>query len=178
MRRYLSPLGQPQHPAADLTDPPTFPWSCASTWLVTKRLPLLALLLIALGLGQGGGENRVAASISSPERNALVQHNAVEVQGLVLGLGLAADLRSAYRRPGDPNLTISAQSCAVDDDTYRCPPFDLPTTCRRERLEIVIVLIDDTVREQVGDAVLDSGAPVTLPLPRNVEMDHVSVRCS
>lgn len=85
----------------------------------------------------------------------------------------------AHRRPSEANLTISAQPCVVANGRFRCPSVKLSgALCSLGGLEILIIRIDATLREKFGDPVLYSGAPVTLPLPRDVELARVVVRCS
>jgi hypothetical protein len=119
------------------------------------------------------------AVIGRPRANTVIQGDTGMVTGQVQDLPATADLRVAYRRPDQANLTVSASPCVVVGADYRCPPLRLVTEAARcTRLEIVVVRIDQNLRQNLRRLGLDGGVFVTMLLPRFAELAHVPVRCS
>ena len=117
--------------------------------------------------------------IDEPRPHTVVHQDTGSITGQVRGLSPAANLHLAYRRPDQASLTVSPEICVVVESGFRCPPLRLPAVGLDQiDLQIVVVEISRTLRERLSGFALDTGAPVTLHLPRSVERAHILVRCS
>jgi hypothetical protein len=145
------------------------------TALLTALPPLLAVLG-SCGLAQQS--KPTAAVFGNVTSQTVVRRVTGPITGRISGLPPTSEIRVAYRRPDDVNLTVSSKPCVVADDSFDCPSLRLPTAERPGYFQIVLVQIDQSTRERLRDFALDIGAPATLRLPREAELARVTVRCA